>query len=88
MVLDSTLAWQDADGFTNAVTGVMSVNPSLSSEAMKSTVAHEGGHLRFLFLGHDFNASGRFDNPARVCQGIHYPRKDEAVLRSGECSCD
>lgn len=86
VVMDPSLGWRGAEGFTNPAAGIIYVDPSLSESSMTGTVAHEGGHLRFPYLGHD-DFADRFGTPATMCDSTWKAQQKEYLENRPWCDC-
>lgn len=86
VVLDPTLKWSGAEGFTDPLSGVIYVDPDLPAATMAGTIAHEGGHLRFPYLGHGDKAD-RFDTPATMCNPTWRSSHSEYLENRPWCAC-
>lgn len=83
---DPSLAWRGSEGWTNPLTGSIFVNPNLSEEALAATIAHEGGHLRFPYVGHD-DYSDRFGTPSTMCNSTWKAQQQEYLENRPWCDC-
>jgi hypothetical protein len=63
----------------------MLVSADLDSQTMAGTIAHEGGYLRFPYLGHG-DQTTRFDDPEMMCSR-KFPGLDQPNLETHSCDC-
>jgi hypothetical protein len=51
-----------------------------------ATIAHEGGHFRWPYLGHD-NKGPRFDTPAKMCNPQWRYSYEDYLKENPKCGC-
>jgi RHS repeat-associated protein len=86
VMLSPELKWRDASGLTDFVQGVIYVDPSLAQSEMTATIAHEGGHLRWPYLGHD-NYKQRFGDPMTMCNSNFGALSEGYLKENPSCGC-
>jgi RHS repeat-associated protein len=87
VVFDPTLGpLFGGDGATNIQAGIIFLDPNVAPELWHGIIAHEGGHLRFPYVGHGDN-DRRFEAPERACSHRYRRLYEKEYLESHDCGC-